>query len=72
MKAMFGDPAALKFLEKEAASISDIIDRVSKPAFKSSKDKTKFGIQALADLRYDGDVNKMLLQDKTSISRFTL
>jgi hypothetical protein len=64
MKAMFGDPQALKFLEKEAASISDIIDRVSKPAFKSSKDKTKFGIQALADLRYDGDVNKMLLQDK--------
>ncbi len=34
MKAMFGDPTALKFLEKEAASISDIIDRVSKPAFK--------------------------------------
>lgn len=50
MKAMFGDPAALKFLEKEAASISDIIDRVSKPAFKSSKDKTKFGIQALAEI----------------------
>ena len=64
MRAMFGDPNALKFLEKEAASISDIIDRVSKPAFKSSKDKTKFGIQELADLRYDGDVNKMLLLDK--------
>ena len=64
MKAMFGDPQALKFLEKEAASISDIIDRVSKPAFKNSKDKTKFGIQRLADLRYNGDVNEMLLKDK--------
>jgi hypothetical protein len=64
MKAMFGDPQALKFLEKEAASLSDIIDRVSKPAFKASKDKTKFGIQRLADLRYNGDVNEMLLKDK--------
>ena len=64
LKAMFGDPKALKFIEKEAASISDIIDRVSTKAFKSSTNKTKFGIQTLADLRYNGDVNGMLLRDK--------
>jgi hypothetical protein len=64
LKALFGDPKALKFIEKEAASISDIIDRVSTKTFKGSTNKTKFGIQALADLRYDGDVNGMLLRDK--------
>jgi len=64
LKAMFGDPQALKFIEKEAASIGDIIDRLSSKSFKASTSKTKFGIQTLADLRYNGDVNAMLLKDK--------
>ena len=63
LKALYGDPKALKFIEKEAASISDIIDRVSTKAFKSSRDKTKFGIQRLADLTFNGDVNGMLLNN---------
>jgi len=64
LKAVFGDPNALKFLEKEAASIGDIIDRLSNPVFKASTSPKKLGIQEIADLRYGGDVNGMLLKDK--------
>lgn len=64
LKAIFGDPQALKFLEKEAASIGDIIDRLSNPTFKASTSTKKFGIQEIADLRFNGDVNGMLLKDK--------
>jgi hypothetical protein len=63
LKALYGDEKALKFIEKEAASISDIIDRISTKEFKSSKNKTKLGIQRLADLTSNGDVNAMLLNN---------
>ena len=64
LKALYGDPKALKFIEKEAASINDIIERISTKQFKKKKDKWKFGIQGLADLTFNGDVNKMLLRNK--------
>ena len=64
LKALYGDPKALKFIEKEAASINDIIERISTKQFKGKKDKWKFGIQGLADLTFNGDVNGMLLRNK--------
>ena len=64
LKAMFGDPKALTFLEKEAASIGDIIDRMKTKSFKSDRNQGKFGIQRLADITFDGDVNAMLLRNE--------
>jgi hypothetical protein len=57
-RAMLGDEQALGRLQKEAASIADIIDRT-----KSTK-LAKQDLQYIADLRYNGDVNEMLLKDK--------
>ncbi len=57
-RAMLGDEKALAFVEKEAASISDMIDRAKSPKL------LKHDLQYVADLRYNGDVNEMLLKDK--------
>jgi hypothetical protein len=57
-RAMLGDEKALAFVEKEAASISDMIDKAKSPKL------LKHDLQYVADLRYNGDVNEMLLKDK--------
>ena len=64
LRALFGDEKALKVLEKEAASIGDMIDRLSTREFARATSSRKFGIQLLADFTFDGDVNAMLLRNQ--------
>jgi len=64
LRALFGDEKALKVLEKEAASIGDMIDRLSTKEFARATSSKKFGIQLLADFTFDGDVNAMLMRNK--------